>query len=123
MAVVGFHPVQLHGMGSPPVSADAAIANAETAPLAADATHTADAAAPAKVVPLPTDEHLGAVNLNPPGMSLWELWKEDFATHDGDLLAQGFWAIAVHRLGNWRMGIRSRLLRLPFSLLFKFLYK
>jgi serine O-acetyltransferase len=80
-------------------------------------------AAPPLAVDLPDDEHLGAVNLNPPDIGLWQLWKEDLRTHDGDWLAQGFWALAVHRLGNWRMGIRSRVLRLPFSVLYKFLFK
>ena len=31
--------------------------------------------------------------------------------------------MAVHRFGNWRMGIHSKLLRVPFSLLYKFLYR
>ena len=56
-------------------------------------------------------------------MRLWALWQEDLKTHDGLLLAQGFWALAVHRFGNWRMGIRPKLLRFPFSLLYKLLYR
>jgi serine O-acetyltransferase len=86
----------------------------------------AGAAVPASAAPqldLPDDQHLGAFNLNPPGMSLWQLWKEDLRTHEGDLLSQGFWALAVHRFGNWRMGIRPKILRLPCSILYKFLYK
>src|SRR5262249_25520050 len=35
---------------------------------------------------------------------------------------QGFWAVAVHRFGNWRMGL-PRLVRPPFTLLYRFLYK
>lgn len=69
------------------------------------------------------DRELGTKNQNPPGMTLWQLIKEDLATHEGDWLAQGFWALAVHRFGNWRMGIENKLLRLPFSLLYKFLYR
>ena len=65
----------------------------------------------------------GAHNQNPQGMGLIQLLREDLRTHDGDLLEQGFWAVAVHRLGNWRMGIRPKLLRLPFSILYKLLYK
>jgi serine O-acetyltransferase len=86
----------------------------------------AGAAVPASAAPqldLPDDQHLGAFNLNPPGMSLWQLWKEDLRTHEGDLLSQGFWALAVHRFGNWRMGIRAKIVRLPCSILYKFLYK
>ena len=68
------------------------------------------------------DDKLGATNQNPVGMTLWELWKEDFRTHERDLFSQGFWAIALHRFGNWRMDF-PKLLRLPLSLLYKFLYK
>jgi len=66
---------------------------------------------------------LGETNQNPERIGLWSLIREDLRTHDGDWLAQGFWALAVHRFGNWRMGIRWRWLRLPFSLLYKFLFK
>jgi len=71
----------------------------------------------------PIDDRLGKTNQNPAGMGLWALWKEDLATHEGDLFAQGFWALAVHRFGNARMNIRPKLLRAPFSLLYKVLYK
>ena len=71
----------------------------------------------------PIDDHLGETNQNPIGLSLWELWKEDLRTHEGDLFAQGFWAIALHRFGNWRMDIKNRFVRMPFSLLYKVLYK
>lgn len=61
-------------------------------------------------------DRLGSKNRNPADMGFFKLIAEDFATHDSDLLSQGFWAIFWHRFGNWRMGIRFRLLRLPFSL-------
>lgn len=70
-----------------------------------------------------SDVELGSFNQNPNGLGFFALLKEDFATHDRDPLAQGFWALAVHRFGNWRMGIRSKVLRLPFSLLYKLLFK
>lgn len=54
---------------------------------------------------------------NPKGMSLFSLLQEDLRTNGG-WTSQGFWALAANRLGNWRMGIRWRLLRLPFSLLY-----
>jgi len=83
--------------------------------------------------PIPRDEtealvfaeanELGVKNLNPAGVSLWTLLKEDFRTHERDPFSQGFWALAVHRLGNWRMNIRPRVLRAPFSILYKILYK
>ena len=65
----------------------------------------------------------GDVNNNPPGIGLLALLREDRRTHDGKWLEQGFWAVATHRFGNWRMGVRPRLLRLPFSILYKFLNK
>jgi N-acetylglucosaminyl-diphospho-decaprenol L-rhamnosyltransferase len=55
---------------------------------------------------------------NPKGIGLISLLLEDLRTHEG-VTAQGFWALATNRLGNWRMGIRWKLLRLPFSLLYK----
>ena len=48
---------------------------------------------------------------------------EDLRTHDGKVLEQGLWAVAVHRFGNWRMDVRPRPLRFPLSLLYKFLAK
>jgi serine O-acetyltransferase len=65
----------------------------------------------------------GDRNQNPDSIGLWALLKEDLATHDKDVFQQGFWAVAVHRFGNWRMSVRPKLLRLPFSLLYKFLFK
>jgi serine O-acetyltransferase len=88
----------------------------------ADAFHAPGAAA-AHPETHPIDDKLGEINRNPIGVSLWELLKEDFQTHERDLFMQGFWAIAVHRFGNWRMDIKPRILRLPFSLVYKFLYK
>jgi serine O-acetyltransferase len=68
--------------------------------------------------PLPGGER----NENPAGLSLLDLIAEDFATHDRGLLEPGFWAIAVHRYGNWRMGIRPKFVRAPFSLLYRVLF-
>lgn len=62
-------------------------------------------------------------DLNPKDCSLLQLWLEDFRTHDNDFFEQGFWALAVHRFGNWRMGISIKVVRAPFSFLYKFLYR
>ena len=70
-----------------------------------------------------SDRDLGLFDRNPEGVSFWHLLREDYRTHESEFFSQGFWAIAVHRFGNWRMGIRSRLLRLPFSFLYKLLSK
>lgn len=69
--------------------------------------------------PLPRGDR----DMNPPGMSLWALLREDFNTHDRYWLEQGFWAVAVHRFGNWRMGVRFKLLRAPLTVLYTFLFK
>jgi len=65
----------------------------------------------------------GTLNRNPPGIGFLALLREDFITYECDPFNQGLWAVAVHPFGNWRMGIRSRMLRIPFSLLYKVLDK
>lgn len=61
----------------------------------------------------------GNRNENPDGIGLWPLLREDFATHGSDPLSAGFWALAVHRFGNWRMGVSKRVLRAPLSLAYE----
>ncbi|CAN5247464.1 hypothetical protein BH10PLA2_BH10PLA2_07650 [soil metagenome] len=69
--------------------------------------------------PLPLGDH----NANPAGIGLFYLLREDLRTHEGNLFEQGFWAIAVHRFGNWRMGFRFKLVRAPLTLVYRFLFK
>jgi serine O-acetyltransferase len=76
-----------------------------------------------KASPEPPTLNPGDRNLNPEGIGFFSLLNEDLRTHGGDLFEQGFWAVAVHRFGNWRMGIRPKLLRAPFSIIYKCLYK
>ena len=73
----------------------------------------------APIEPLPKGDRNG----NPAGLSLLALLKEDLRTHDSLLFEQGLWALAVHRFGNWRMGIRWKLLRAPMSVLYRCLYR
>lgn len=54
---------------------------------------------------------------------MFENIRADLAAHGGHWSAQGFWAMVVYRFGRWRYGIASPLLRKPFSLLYKILYK
>jgi serine O-acetyltransferase len=49
--------------------------------------------------------------------------RADLRSHGGNWGAQGFWALAVYRLGRWRYGLQPALLRRAFSLLYKILYK
>jgi len=71
----------------------------------------------------PFAENNGTASTNPTEIGLWALIAEDFQTYDRDILAQGFWALFWHRIGNWRMGIKSRLLRSPFTLLYRLMAK
>ncbi len=65
----------------------------------------------------------GDRNANPPGIGFLKLLREDLRTHEGDLFDQGFWAVAVHRFGNWRMGFRWKVMRAPLTLLYRYLFK
>ena len=49
--------------------------------------------------------------------------REDFRAHNRDWAAQGFWVMMVYRFGRWRYSIKPTLLRKPFSLLYKVLFK
>jgi len=64
----------------------------------------------------------GKADQNPAGIAFFALLREDLRTHQS-LFAQGFWAIAVNRLGNRRMAVRNRLLRAPLTVLYDFLYR
>lgn len=61
----------------------------------------------------------GDQNENPDDIGLIDLLKEDFRTHGGDARSPGFWALAVHRLGNARMSIKNATLRAPLSLAYR----
>ena len=64
----------------------------------------------------------GNENLNPSDLGFLELLREDFVTHERSLMELGLWAVWTHRFGNWRMDVRPKLLRAPFSLLYKICY-
>lgn len=59
----------------------------------------------------------------PSSLSLWQQIKEDWVAHKRDWTKPGFRAVAVHRFGNWRMKIEPKLLRAPFSILYRMLYR
>src|SRR5712672_1646999 len=73
-------------------------------------------------VAAPDDLPEGSTNANPEGIALVDLLKEEFRTHDRNPFEPGFWALAAHRFGNWRMDIRPRLVRAPFSVAYKAAY-
>ncbi|MFO7177319.1 MAG: serine O-acetyltransferase [Pseudomonadota bacterium] len=53
----------------------------------------------------------------------WQLVREDYIAHRRDWTTPGFQALLVYRFGVWRMGIRPKLLRAPFSALYRALYR
>jgi len=65
----------------------------------------------------------GSTNMNPAGICFWDLVREDFRTHDSDFFSQGFWMLFIHRFGNWRMSVRTKLLRAPLTLIYRFFNK
>jgi Acyl-CoA synthetases (AMP-forming)/AMP-acid ligases II len=67
-----------------------------------------------------TSPEKGTTNDNPSDIGIWDLIKEDFQTHESDWFSQGFWAVANHRFGNWRMGIQSKIARAPLTFLYRF---
>jgi serine O-acetyltransferase len=50
------------------------------------------------------------------------LIREDWSVNDRSWARPGFQALAVYRFGTWRSGIRNRLVRAPFSLVYRFLH-
>jgi serine O-acetyltransferase len=56
-------------------------------------------------------------------LTLWQQIVEDWIAHGQDWTKPGFRAVAVHRFGVWRMGIQAKLLRAPFSVLYRMLFR
>ncbi len=48
---------------------------------------------------------------------------EDWEVHGRDWTRPGFQALAVHRFGNWRLGVEPRALRAPLSMLYRTLFR
>src|SRR5439155_24877828 len=65
----------------------------------------------------------GQTQIANPLPGLWAQVREDYVAHGRDWTRPGFRAVAVHRLGVWRMAIRSRLLRAPFSMIYRVMYR
>ncbi len=56
-------------------------------------------------------------------MTLWDQIREDWAAHGRDWTKPGFRAVAIHRFGVWRMSLHPMLLRAPFSVAYRWLYR
>lgn len=48
---------------------------------------------------------------------------EDWVAHRRDWTRPGFRAVAIHRFGNWRMRVRPKILRAPFSMAYRALFR
>jgi serine O-acetyltransferase len=66
---------------------------------------------------------VGDRNGNPPDIGFVALVAEDYRTNGESLLSPGFWSVAVHRFGNWRMSIKPKVLRGPMTALYRAAYR
>lgn len=57
------------------------------------------------------------------GVGFWTLVKEDHLVNGYDWTRPGFRAMFMYRLGVWRMRLRLRIVRVPFSVLYRFLHR
>jgi serine O-acetyltransferase len=55
--------------------------------------------------------------------SLRDQWRSDWRAHGCDWTKPGFRAVAVHRFGVWRMTVEPKILRAPFSILYRLCYR
>ena len=83
------------------------------------------APAPTRARPAPPASHRppiaivrGVDDQNPRGIRLGALVAEDFRAHGSRVTAVGFWAVTVHRFGNWRMGL-DKPARVPMTALYR----
>src|SRR5262249_46794413 len=60
---------------------------------------------------------------NPRRLGLWAQIREDWQANGRDWTRPGFRALAVHRFGVWRMGVKPRVLRIPLSFIYRTLYR
>ncbi len=54
---------------------------------------------------------------------MFENIKHDYTTYGRNWSCQGFWAMLIYRFGRWRYNINNSILRKPFSLIYKILFK
>lgn len=51
--------------------------------------------------------------------SLWQHIKSDWQAHGCSSYRAGFRTLLVYRFGNWRMGIKSKIIRAPLSVIYR----
>ncbi len=59
----------------------------------------------------------------PSSLNLFQQIHEDWIAHGKDWTKPGFRAVAVQRFGVWRMSVKPKILRVPLSVLYRFLYR
>jgi len=59
----------------------------------------------------------------PEFLTLWQLIHEDWLANGRDWTKPGFRALVVYRFGVWRMQLEPKLLRIPFSVLYRMMYR
>ncbi|NES42490.1 serine O-acetyltransferase [Moorena sp. SIO2C4] len=72
---------------------------------------------------MPTDLTANSTQQKTDNLGLWQQIKEDWKAHGCDWTKPGFRAVAVQRFGVWRMNIEPKLLRAPFSIIYRALYR
>jgi serine O-acetyltransferase len=58
-----------------------------------------------------------------PSPGLFALIKEDWIAHGRDWTRPGFRSMAVYRFGVWRMSVRAKILRAPFSVIYRWMFR
>jgi serine O-acetyltransferase len=56
-------------------------------------------------------------------MGLLAQIQEDLSAHKHDWTRPGFRAVASHRFGVWRMTVKSKILRAPLSVIYRWMYR
>jgi len=72
--------------------------------------------------PWPAEGETTALSRDYRKQIMFENLREDWLTHERNPWRQGLWVMIVYRFGQWRYGIKHRIFRAPFSLLYKFLF-
>ncbi|MFT3789250.1 MAG: serine O-acetyltransferase [Tepidisphaeraceae bacterium] len=70
-----------------------------------------------------TDADFGPATPPKTSPGFWETVREDYNAHGRDWTKPGFRAVFVHRFGNWRMNVKPKILRAPFSVLYRMMFR
>src|SRR5262249_17983446 len=76
-----------------------------------------------RVVTANSESESSAFSTPSSDVPLWAQIYEDWVAHGRDWTLPGFRAVAVCRFGQWRMRGRSKFLRVPLGVVYRFLYR